>query len=251
MDSFGWFDGLRLILSSTKKYIRVEPAWSRQFDTKASDLEGRKSYGVVDAGARVWGNKISATVDDMGNVNILNYPAEWQGKATLVRFDGQNIESPFSLSHCEEIRAVAASGVGNLLVRSGYHSKLIFERAPFMSYEFVEAIKGAAKKAGLNFPSYILKNSIDLLKNTAELSFNTAATSLIIGKIGELEQQLDLGRKGAFKGPLEQMVIVSSGDLMCDLISGNATLSITYPIQNEDRAIKISYEPLQVKLEQS
>ena len=46
----------------------------------------------------------------------------------------------------------------------------------------------------------------------------------------------------------EQQVSVYSADIICDLISGAATMSMIYSIQGQDQVIKVVYEPMKVKL---
>lgn len=73
-----------------------------------------------------------------------------------------------------------------------------------------------------------------------------------IGDFEELLGQLNLSQKGLVKGPYEQKIIVTSGDIICDLISGDARMSMTYPIDNrsdnQQHMTKVVYQPLEVKL---
>jgi hypothetical protein len=191
---------------------------------------------------------LTASVDKMGNVIISNYPVEWLGKVTLDRFDGQiGVEAPFSPTHCDNIRDMASNKPIGALVRSGYHSLITFEVPPFMSYDLMEAITNSAQAAGANFTSFYLNNPIDKIHSKLELSLNDNAISNLIGNIAALKEQLHLGQKGMLKGPFKQQVLVYSADIICDLISGAATISMIYPIKGQNQVIKVIYEPMKVK----
>lgn len=64
------------------------------------------------------GMKFMVTIDDVGNVTVLDYPSFWQGKMRLVRFDGQDVDDPFSSEQCKIVRGSASSGYGNISVRN-------------------------------------------------------------------------------------------------------------------------------------
>jgi hypothetical protein len=195
-------------------------------------------------------NKLAAIVDEAGNVTISNYPAKWQGEVTLTRFDGQvGIKAPFSPAHCQNIRNMASHEQMSALVRSGYHSLISFEVPIFLSYDLLEIITKSAQAAGVNLTSFYLNNPVDKIRSKIELTLNDNAISNLIGNVETLKEQLHLGQKGMLNGPFEHQIFVYSADIICDLISGAATMGMIYSIQGESRVIKIMYEPMKVELE--
>lgn len=197
----------------------------------------------------VAGMKFMVTIDDIGNLTILDYPASWHGAAKLVRFDGFNSLDPFSSELCKMVRGSAASGYGNMSVRSGFHSDLVFDTPPFLSEEFMPAIRDAAKAAGLVYHALYATNPIDTFNAKVEVTFTDKAISHFIGRYQELYNQINLGKRGSSHPLSGQKIIVTSGDIICDLISGDATMTMIYPIKNEDRVIRVSYSALTIKLD--
>lgn len=198
------------------------------------------------------GMKLSATIDEIGTVTILNYPDHWEGEAALIRFDGTTTgEEPFSPRHCEHIRHTASVTHSGSFVRNGFHSLVSFEIPAFLSSEFMTVVREAAEAAGLNFSALYLKNPVDKINNHLDLTLSDTAISGLLGNIGALKEQVHLGRKGMEKGPLEKEVILYSADLICDLISGDAKITMTYPISGENRAIKVTYKMMENKLKPS
>lgn len=192
---------------------------------------------------------MSATVDEIGNVTIQNYPSEWTGKLTLKRFDGQSGDkTPFSKGHCERLKTMIDYGQG-LLVRTAYHSLLSFETPAFLSYDFMEAIRDSAKNAEIELSAFELLNRVDIRDGTLDLELDEFAISRLIGDIMPLKEQLNLARKGNEKGPFEKDVIVNSGDILCDLAHGNARITMNYPIKSQKRYIKVIYDRMEVHLE--
>ncbi len=188
------------------------------------------------------------TIDEIGNLTVLNYPSSWQGKARIVRFGGSNAKKPFSDEFCQIVRGSASSGYGKILVRGAYHSELIFELLPFLSLDFMSAVREAARVAGIpNHYSPLIK-PVEADRGELEVTFTDNAISHYIGRYQELFNQINLSRAGTSKGSSEHMVIVTSGDIICDLISGDATMTMIYPIRNDDRVIRVTYGPLEVKL---
>ena len=198
------------------------------------------------------GMKLLATVDGIGSVTILNYPDVWEAKVALMRFDGQTAgEPPFSPSHCERIRSIASIGYSGSFVRNGFHSIISFEVPAFLSSDLMQAVADAAQSAGLNFSALYLTNPVDKIYNFLDLSLSDGAISNLLGHIEALREQLHLGQKGMEKGSFEKSVTVYSADVICDLISGAAKITMTYPIKGEDRFIKVVYKPMEVRLKPS
>lgn len=225
--------------------IRVTDSRSNttNFDEDKLGITGSKSFEVS------LGNvKLQAIADTDGNVTIIDYPMEWRGQMVLVQFDGKvGTYSPFSEQHCQEIKGLALNGFREL-VRNGYHSLLIFDLPVFLSHEFITAIYQSARNAGIESSFYTVKNSVNGMNSHVDLMLSNTSTSLAIGHLSVLNEQLHLGQKGVEEDPLKLQVTVYSGDIICDLISGAAKLTMNYPISHEDRAIKVVYEPLKVKL---
>lgn len=132
----------------------------------------------------------------------------------------------------------------------GYHSELIFEKPAFLSNELMEPVRDAAKAAGIpNYYGLYLTNPVDTIHGEIEVTFSDQAISHHIGSYQVLFDQINLSRNGIMTGPFEQMVIVTAGDIICDLISGDAKMAMIYRVPNEDRVIKVHYSPLEVKLD--
>lgn len=197
----------------------------------------------------VAGMKFTVTIDDIGNLTILDYPSSWHGSAKLVRFYGIASHEPLSDDHCQRIRLQAASGIGGFLVRGPYHSDLVFDTPPFLSEQFMPAIRDAAKAAGLVYHTLYATNPIDTFNAKVEVTFTDKAISHFIGRYQELYNQINLGKRGSSHPLSGQKIIVTSGDIICDLISGDATMTMVYPIKNEDRVIRVSYSALTIKLD--
>lgn len=196
---------------------------------------------------RYGGLKLSAISDSAGNVTILDYPSEWHGRVTLTRFDGNSDYPPFSKSHCEIIRSMAASGFGSM-IRNAYRSLLIFEIPAFLSSEFIGAVQESALSDGIKLSIPVVKNAVDSMNSVIDLSLTDISIARTIANTSMLAEQLHLGYNGAEIDPFHKQVIVTSGDILCDLASGEAILTMTYPIVGESRTLRVIYGPLEVKL---
>ena len=86
------------------------------------------------------------------------------------------------------------------------------------------------------------------MKGNIEIFFGEKAISRQIGNFEELTGQLDLSHKGSLQGSFEQKLIIASGDVLCDLISGEAKMVMSYPIENEEKVIRVDYMPVEVRL---
>jgi hypothetical protein len=80
------------------------------------------------------------------------------------------------------------------------------------------------------------------------LVFKDGAISNILGDTKDFSHDLNVGKFGMEIGDNEKQLLIYSGDILCDLISGNAELVISYPINNENSVIKVKYGPLKLKI---
>jgi hypothetical protein len=192
------------------------------------------------------GLSFTAKLDSKGYVTILDYPSEWVGKAKITRFDGEE-KSPFSKEHCDGIKAMNKHGGGGI-VRTAFHSVLKFDVPPFLSTGFIVALRETAQKAGIYMPATELKNPVQRSNGKINLNLSDASISLLLGSLGELNEQLDLRLKGMENDDMEYTVIVRAGDVLCDLVSGDATMTMFFPIEDEAKVIKVTYNRLEVKL---
>lgn len=192
--------------------------------------------------------RFSATIDEMGNVRVKDYPSEWRGKIKLLRFDGSSEKSPFSLEHCEEIRRMAELGLG-VVVRSNFHSLVSIELPPFLSGDFIDAIRKSIEEAGIKLAAFNLMNPVDIKDGTIELHLDNRATARIIGEIELLKDQIHIGNRGFKKGPFEKHLLVRSGDILCDLAQNKAAISMTFGLENENKFIKVIYENMEIALQ--
>lgn len=193
------------------------------------------------------GLEFDAKWEGNGYVTILNYPLEWRGQASLTRFDGNADEVPFSKDHCEVIRAMNKFG-GGVMTRSAFHSLVKLEAPPFLSSGFLVAVADAARKSEIYAPILSLKNAVQRWQGTLDISFSEASISLIYGHIEGLERQLNIAITGSENKFDEYELIITSGDILCDLVSGDAIMIMSFPIENENRVIKVIYQKLRVML---
>ncbi|HXW52971.1 MAG TPA: hypothetical protein VEL47_02570 [Myxococcota bacterium] len=201
---------------------------------------------------RIGNSKLHATIEGEHAVIINDYPAEWRGHMALVRFDGQiEVPSPFSPEHCDTINTIADGGIGigGLLIRREYRSILILDIPIYLSDEFPSALHNSAQAAGILLTYLPIKNPVDELNADIKLEFATDAISLKLGNLAMLKQQFDVVRYGGMSfGALQKKLLVTSADIICDLISGAAKLTMAYPIVGENRVVKVVYDPLVVRL---
>jgi hypothetical protein len=194
------------------------------------------------------GIRFSIAIDDYGNVTVLNYPEEYEARVFLIRFDGQTGEEvPFSSGHCDKIKNIASQGYGGALIRNGYHTLLSFEMPAFLSDGLIRAVIEASKRQGLAFSSLYINNPPDKIRSSIKLSLDEKAISKQLGNIEALREQLHLGQRGMEKTPFAKEVNVYSADIICDLISGAAKITMSYPINGENRTLKVIYKPIEVK----
>lgn len=195
------------------------------------------------------GLALNAKIDREGNgITITNYPSEWRGKISLVRFDGQNHEEePFSKSHCEMIRKSALNLHGQFVIRRAYRSLLVFDIPPFLSLEFMSHVLNSSQSAGNRLSYLTIENEVDRFSAYPELVLNENSIARSISESTILDH-FNLEKKATDKGSLQRKLIINAADIICDLISGDATFSMVYPISGEDRFIKLIYDPLEIKL---
>jgi hypothetical protein len=206
------------------------------------ELDSSKAHLLKNIYFNFGGYNFVGQVDDIGAVTILNYPDEWQGEITLIRFDDQNIQSPFSPDHCQSIRDKASNGGFEVGIRGSYRSRVSFEVAPFLSYDFKKAIFEAIQATGNPINAIFLRNPVNDLSGIAKLSITDGAISRLTGPLQTLEKQLSLSLNGLLIGPFEKHLIITSGDILCDFANKNATLEMTYTIDGDDKLIKVIYK---------
>lgn len=209
-------------------------------------LNSMRKTGIFDI--EYQGIHLSAHVDEKGNVTILDWPTEWHIKGKIVRYADRTKKTPFNKEECETIRIVAGNGFAKDLVLSGYHSELIFEMPFFLSVDFPFIVTEALKAAGYQFSSANIKNPIDDSFGSFSLTFNPEAISNIIGLTWLYRINYNLINRGHVKNPLERLIIMTEGDLICDLISGDAQITVIHNIEGEEKTLKLIYDPVEVAL---
>jgi hypothetical protein len=150
--------------------------------------------------------------------------------------------APFSKTHCQEIRKLAENGFGPM-VRSGYHSLLMFELPEFLSPKFKKIVYNSARAVGSDASLFTIKNLPENWRSRLEIAFKDDAMSRKLGHVSTFYEQLHLEKNGV-KNSFDTTITVLAGDIICDLISGDAKLIMIYPVGDEGRTIKIEYGPL-------
>lgn len=197
---------------------------------------------------QVHGETYTAFSDKSGDVSIVDYPSAWRGKAKIDRVDFEMADlKPFSTEHCERLSRMAQNGMGDF-VRSAFHSRLIFEVPPFLALNFVNSVRESAKSMGIEFPITSIKNSVDHVNGVLEIAMNDHAISAVIGNLPAIYEQLNLSQRGGFIDETHKAMLVVSGDVICDLIAGNAQMKMTYVIFGTTKTVDVLYEPLTVDL---
>jgi hypothetical protein len=185
------------------------------------------------------------------HINITNYPKEWRGQMSLIRFNGQiPKEAPFSEEHCQEIREQANNGL-LALVRGGYYSLLMLDMPPFLSDEITSDLLNSAQAAGIRASFLTIVNAVKSTQSMVKIELTKKAITSSLGAISFLETQLDVGRFGMGHDSSQKRLVVTSGDIICDLLSGDARLTMLYPVSGESRDIKVIYDPLVNKIPSS
>ncbi len=125
---------------------------------------------------------INASVDSENVVSVTDYPAEWLGHMTLVRFDGKSeVPAPFSGDHCDTIRTIANSKIGRWLVRGDYRSLLMLDIPIFLSDEFPSALLNSAHAAGIRISFPNIKNYVHATAASIRLELASDAISFKSG----------------------------------------------------------------------
>jgi hypothetical protein len=201
-------------------------------ESKIIDIKGR---GMV----------LSAQLDSFGKLKILNYPSKWRGNAKLIHYDG-NDSSPFSKKHCKEIKGIAKMG-GSDLVRNAHHSVVAFELPFFLTSELNSAALNAVTSSASSLTSFEITNPPRTIgAGVLDLRFKEDAISLITGQLENLYEQLNFRNRGYNDESGQRTMIVVSGDVLCDLAEGSLKMVMTYPIADEERAVEIIYDRLEI-----
>lgn len=218
---------------------------SSNTNLSSSNISHQEPVNSNNFDIRFGATSLQASADGQ-QVTILNYPSEWLAKMYLVRFDGDSsISSPFSKKHCEEVRTIAKNG-GGAFVRGSYHSSLMFDIPPFVSADFYFEVVKSAQEVGIHLPSMTIKNPINVMNAYAKVELSSNAISSFTSYAAPLEEILNLSRNGHEKTQFRKNIILAWGDLICDLIAGDAKLMMIYPVTGENREIRVLYEPMQV-----
>lgn len=191
---------------------------------------------------------LSASVNERGDVTILDWPTQWHIKGKIVRYANRTDKTPFSEQKCESVRGIAENPLAKDLIQSGYHSEVIFEMPFFLSVDFPLIVREALKTAGYKFSSINIKNPIDDSYGYFDLTFKPEAISNILGLTWLYQINYNLINRGHVKNPLERLIIITEGDLICDLISGDARITVIHNIEGEDKILKLIYDPIEVAL---
>ena len=186
-----------------------------------------------------------------GGITILNYPFEWHGHISVIRYHGiaPDDGQPFSADFCKKMRILAKYDSGVVLLRSAYATDLSFDLPMFISSSFPVIARKAAESAGLNLPDPSINNGFVEMAGKIELSFSEKAITPSVGDLENLKQQLNFGSM-AYEDtdPKKRTIGISAGDLLCDLISGDATVTMHYPVRGENRSVKLFYGRPKIKL---
>jgi|GEM_PF-5656555 len=233
-------DGKNLALDSGVTYLSSAESSNGVLDTKKPP---QTCFDV-----KVRDTTLNACLDSRGEVSVTNYPKEWHGRMSLVRYDGQSsAKSPFSKTHCQEIKMLAKHGM-RLLVRGGFHALLMLDNPPFLADDIMSVILNSAQAAGIDSSFLTITNPVHSNRSVVALELTQRAISGALGELSAIETQLNIGKSGMGHDPSQKRLVVTSGDIICDLISGAGQLIILYPVPNENRTIKVIYDPLVVQI---
>lgn len=192
---------------------------------------------------------LRAAIDDKNEVTILNYPEELQGKIILKHFGSRVTDTtPFSEKHCQKIKGCSGVPLCRDLTRSAYYSMLWFEMPLFLDSGFRPAIFHAIKAAGIGAYFMDIKNPVESVYGELEINFSEDSISRIIGDLDLLSQQLNLASRGPAHDGWQKIIVVS-GDLICDLVSGDAQMTMIYPFGDEGKTIKIHFDPVKIEID--
>jgi hypothetical protein len=154
---------------------------------------------------------------------------------------------PFSKEYCDNIRKWASNHGISQLIRSNYPSLITFEIPVFIGPDFIDSIMRSAASAGINASSLYLSNPVSGINSSLELEFKDGAISKILGDLDVLKNQLHLGQRGIFNRESKYQVIVHSADIICDLVFGDATMSMIYQVK-DGSPIKVTYDPMIISI---
>ena len=188
--------------------------------------------------------QISIEVSSNGELRVLDYPIQMVSSLNIVEYKGYDNEvNPFSPSHCEKVKKRVKRGL-NQIVRSNYHTKISFKIPSFLNHNFFNKVALAAKKSGYSAQSFHLTNSIELRKSTAVLKWHNESLAVQIGYTDFLNNELNLGKRGFYVDENNKEMILTAGDILCDLALGNLKLTMNYPVKGSDMIIKLSFQKL-------
>jgi hypothetical protein len=188
-------------------------------------------------------DNIKGMIND-GTITV-DYPSKLHGFIKLLRFDGDIKQDtiPFSKNHCKEIHSMAKYGAG-LLVRTAYRSVLSFEIPAMISSSFVTELTKKSRTLGYSTPEITIKNPLIYHGGVIRIILDENSIAQKIGNIKYLEDQLNLSTNGTDIDSYHKKIIVTSGDIICDLAFGQAKIEISYPIKDEDKMVKVIFDKL-------
>jgi hypothetical protein len=187
---------------------------------------------------------INAKIDPFKHLITLDYPVKMVSSLKLIGYHGYDAEeNPFSEEHCKEIRKEVESGLYQF-VRTNYYSTIAFEVPPFLNIGFFNKAAKAAIKAGEPGFSFSLNNSIDFMKSYMAFQWSDRSLAFQIGAIEEAH--FNLGLNGRHTNDYNKELILTSGDILCDLASGDLKLTMMYVVKGLDKPLELSFGKLQL-----
>lgn len=188
-------------------------------------------------------------IDDQDYATITNWPQQWHVKAELVQYKGREQEEPlFSEKRCQSIREDTSSILGFTVVRSGYYSELNFTMPIFLHHDFLVLVQNALIRQGFEFRQLKIKNPILEKEGIFKMDFAKDAISNILGSTKGLADKYNLINRGHISNPVVRSFIFTEGDLICDLISGKAKMTVIHGVEGEDYSVKLIYDPVKINL---
>lgn len=218
-------------------------------DEEPKTEEPKAEVKAVDFSFEYEGEEYKAKVDEMSRITVEAYESPWSGSISVVKYDGPEYEgdTPYNDAHCEQIKQEWANPETKDAVQNAYKTKIKIGMAPFMTEAFQNAAAEAAKKAGFVGDAMMLDNPVLVSKAKAKIEIGANAM-LSTGDIQAMETQVDAGLSEVKDG--DSLVKLSSGALVCDLLKGDASLSITYPVKNKpDMSVESIFKKVNMAIE--
>lgn len=88
---------------------------------------------------------------------------------------------------------------------------------------------------------------MDRVHGELEFEMFDEAISANIGAFSHIHEQLNLSQRGIVIDANHKKVLVTSGDVICDLIHGNIVMKMIYPITGNNENVVVVYQPFSTR----